>query len=302
MTARVDVVINVYGKPYQTAVTLLSLLKHSGRHISKLYFIKEKKQPYKATFDSLLRELDGTVEVYRPPFFLWTYPMKYLRYALSLKSVRHSIRYQYAWEKSDNKYLFITHNDVFYNDDIIKYYLENIENNIAIGQVGMCWNCSAHYAQLCDGDKYLTFRPAPEEYAQIVLKCPHNRNIINRRFLHKNKPWPLPECRLNEWACMINLDMARQITMPTGKIVPFGTMMLDIGTEWFYEIHQLGYEVKNIPIGNYAKHGWAGSRSGHDALFDSNQYSEDEKKAFLLLDAYKKGYSRLALPCYGDND
>jgi hypothetical protein len=79
-------------------------------------------------------------------------------------------------------------------------------------------------------------------------------------------------------------------------------MMLDIGTEWFYAVHQLGYEVKNISIQNYAKHGWTGSSSGHASLLDSNQYLEDERKASLLLDDYVKGNSKLKQRCYGAND
>jgi hypothetical protein len=79
-------------------------------------------------------------------------------------------------------------------------------------------------------------------------------------------------------------------------------MMLDIGTEWFYAIHQLGYEVKNIPIQNYAKHGWAGSSSGHASLCDSSRYFEDEKKACLLLDDYVKGHSKMKQTRYGDNE
>jgi len=38
----VDVAINVYGKPYQTALTIQSLLKYSGNHIGKIFLILEK--------------------------------------------------------------------------------------------------------------------------------------------------------------------------------------------------------------------------------------------------------------------
>ena len=41
----VDVAINVYGKPYQTLATLKTLMLHSGKHIDKIYFIQESKQP-----------------------------------------------------------------------------------------------------------------------------------------------------------------------------------------------------------------------------------------------------------------
>ena len=196
MTKTVDVAISVYGKPYQTAVTLMSLLKYSGQHIAKIYFIMEKKQPHNSNFDPLLGKLGKIAEVHRPFFFLWYYPMKHLKFMLRADKFRHSVRYQYAWEKSDKKYLFITHNDMLYSADIIKYYLDNIENNMGIGTVGMCWNCSAYYAKLCDGDRYLSFRPTPEEYAEIIVNYPHPRNKINSRFLNKNKPWPLPECGL----------------------------------------------------------------------------------------------------------
>ena len=41
----VSVAINVIGKPIQTALTLLSLVRHCGRHIDKIYFIEENFQP-----------------------------------------------------------------------------------------------------------------------------------------------------------------------------------------------------------------------------------------------------------------
>jgi hypothetical protein len=37
---KVDVVIHVYGKPWQTLCTLKSLMKHSGKHIDKIFFVK----------------------------------------------------------------------------------------------------------------------------------------------------------------------------------------------------------------------------------------------------------------------
>ena len=42
---KVDVVISVYGKPWQTLCTLKSLMMHSGEHIDKIFLIKEKNQP-----------------------------------------------------------------------------------------------------------------------------------------------------------------------------------------------------------------------------------------------------------------
>jgi hypothetical protein len=39
----IDVAINVFGKPWQTIVTLRSLLKTNGEHIDRIYIVKEKK-------------------------------------------------------------------------------------------------------------------------------------------------------------------------------------------------------------------------------------------------------------------
>jgi hypothetical protein len=37
---KVDVLIPIYGKPWQTLCTLKSLMRHSGEHIDKIFFIK----------------------------------------------------------------------------------------------------------------------------------------------------------------------------------------------------------------------------------------------------------------------
>ena len=47
----VDVIINVYGKPWQTICTLKTLMKYSGHHIDKIFLIKEKEQPYNENID-----------------------------------------------------------------------------------------------------------------------------------------------------------------------------------------------------------------------------------------------------------
>jgi hypothetical protein len=46
MTPKVDVGLAFYGKPYHTIVTIKSLIKHSGKHIDKIYISRERKQPH----------------------------------------------------------------------------------------------------------------------------------------------------------------------------------------------------------------------------------------------------------------
>ena len=286
MERKVDVAINVYGKPLQTAVTLFSLMKHSGRHIDRIFFIQEKKQPPGTGFDLIVEKLGDRLDVHVPRYFLWTYPLKLLRPLLRLKAFRQSLRYQYAWEQTDKDYLFITHNDVLYHDDVVGYFLENVGEHIAAGQVGMCWSCSARAADLCSGERYLAFRPSVEQYAELTRRFPEQRAGIHKRFAHKGSAWPLPECRLNEWACLINMNLARPLTMPQGDILPFGAMMLDIGTEWFFQVHQHGYTVKHLDLTGYAHHAWTTSdASGHRVLFDRGAYEDGEDAARRLLEA-----------------
>ena len=61
MTTKVDVVINVYGKPNQTLCTLKSLMKHSGEYIDKIYFIEELKQPYDDKVDWVKSYFDNII-------------------------------------------------------------------------------------------------------------------------------------------------------------------------------------------------------------------------------------------------
>ncbi|MGZ8994499.1 MAG: hypothetical protein ACXW16_10825, partial [Burkholderiaceae bacterium] len=269
----------------QTAVSLFSLLQHSAQHIDRIFFIMEKKQPPNTDFQLVLQALAGRLSIHTPQHFLWTYPIRFLRPLLRVERFRHSLRYQYAWEKSDKKYLFVTHNDVLYEDDVVGYFLANIGTHIGIGQVGMCWVCPASTAGVCSGERYLDFRPSISEYAELVKRFPAKRAKIHRRFAHVASAWPLAECRLNEWACMVNLEIARPLTMPQGDILPFGAMMLDIGTEWFYQVHQRGHTVRHVDLRGYARHAWAsGDASGHSALFDRTAYDRGEAAARQLLD------------------
>ena len=106
----------------------------------------------------------------------------------------------------------------------------------------------------------------------------------------KDKPWPLPECRLNEWTALINMKVARPLTMPVGNAVPFGAFFgLDIGTRWFNDVLNMGHTVKNFDITGLADHAWAGSvRSGHAALLKEDEYHFSEKVAREYLEAELK--------------
>ena len=281
---QIDVAINVYGKPYQTAVTLLSLLRHSGQHINKIYFVAEKKQPPGTDYSFIFEALGERVIRYKPAFFFWYNPIKY-RFLLRLPFFRHSIRYQYAWEKSDRPYLLIMHNDVLYTGDLVGQYLSHIGQYVGIGKVGQCWNCPAHTAGLCGGDRYWAYRPSADELLGLARQFPGPRTDQFPREVAQVGPWPTPECRLNEYTCLINLEKARPLTLPEGPAPPFGDYNgLDVATRWFNAMGKAGMQARHFDYDPYATHDWVNERNnGHAALFDKAMYDRGEAMALRVL-------------------
>ena len=280
----VDVGIQIYGKPHQTAVTLLSLLKHSQKWIDKIYFIVESRQPPGSDFSVLTSLLRDRLITFTPKFYLGYGQTRFMLPWAFWKPLRHSFRYQYAWEHTNKNYLFLTHNDVLYTDDCVGYFMKQIGSHIGVGQVGQCWNCPAKTAGKCDSTRYLEYRPDAEQFLQLLngFKRCRGKRFYKKNF-HRNV-WPLPECRINEWACLINMKQARAVTMPKGKCAPFGAFSVDIGTEWFHQVHQLGFTAAHADLSNYCKHAWASpTENGHSADLNKDLYDHSEHLAKNLL-------------------
>jgi len=283
MKSSVDVAINVYGKPYQTAVTLYTLLKHSGQWIDKIYFIEEKNQPEPPGYQFILEELKDKIVYYRPSFWLWY--NKVYGFFQYFKQYRYAIRYQYAWEKSDKDYLLLIHNDVYFTGDLVGEYLKKIDRHTAIGKIGQCWNCPAHTANLCNGDTYTNYKPDYPELMALSARYPGARSHLYKNAVDKNVPWPLPECRVNEYVAMVNLTKAKPATVPFGKAVPFGTLnRLDVGVEWFSQLNNQGHTFANFDYDPFAIHSWVSLRNaGHEALFNKDLYKYEESVALHVL-------------------
>jgi hypothetical protein len=281
---KVDVAINVYGKPAQTAVTLLSLLEHSGAHIDRIHITLEKRQPAGTDLGHLLRSLGDRVFVYRPRFWFGVRPQR-SRWLMRWKPYRHALRYQHAWETSDMRYLFITHNDVLYTGDVIGSLLGQIPGHVAAGPVGQCWNCPAAFAGRCGPERHDTYRPDHAEWQALAAQFPGPRAAHYDRVVDPLAPWPLPECRVNEWTALVDLQLARPLTMPIGKAIPFGALYgLDIGTQWFHDVLMSGARIKHVDVAPYATHAWASrTGGGHAALSDPGVYALEEQRAQQLL-------------------
>lgn len=287
---KVDIALNVYGKPYQTALTLRSLLKYSGDYVNKIFIVLERKQPNNFSHQ-LLRSLlsDLPIEYYTPQLYLgWTEKNLrpwMLKILLKLPSYRYSIRYQYAWEKTKAPFLFLTHNDMVYHTDIISTYLNNLNGNIAIGHVGQCWNCPAHKIH-CDGSKYFDYRPEMNELRDLYDGWKADRAVKLGLLNDGMTSWPLPECRLNEHAALFDMSIARPLTIPEGQCTPVGTMTMDTGIKWFHEISMRGIRVSHDSFFNHARHGMFNVQgSGHGALFDRELYEYEEKMAKEMLES-----------------
>ncbi|MCE7064268.1 hypothetical protein [Dyadobacter sp. CY326] len=280
----VDVAINAYGKPYQTAVTLYTLMKHSGQWINKIYFVEESKQPESANFQFIIDHFGDRLVHHKPKVWLWTKSVKY-DFLLKFRMFRHAVRYQYPWEKSDQKYLLVLHNDVYFKDDLIKQYLEGIGSASGIGRIGQCWGCPAYEAKICQSEKYTEYKPDYSELMQLAQQYPQARTHEYELVVDPAAPWPLPECRLNEYVALIDLEKTRKDTFPIGEGTVFGAYdRLDVGVKWFADMNNMGHTFKHFDYDPYATHSWVSLRNaGHEALFNKDLYRYEESVALQCL-------------------
>ncbi len=299
---RVDVCINVYGKPYQTALSLLSLLRFSGQHIGHIYVIMEPQQPEYDGLSSLewlpcLLALGVEYDVYTPKVWNWINTTVTAR--LQDRDYRLSMRYQYGFEKTSSDYLFLMHNDIYVFGNIIQALLAEIGDAIIAGEVGQCWNCPASmlknwqagegFVQACNSGKYQQFKPSFDELVELYNAAKGIPKVkpywAQWSVEFKERPWPLPECRVNEWACLLNMQKARKITMPKGPVLPFGAYVsagsqtMDIGAAWFRGVHKLGFYAQHVNIYQCLQH-----TMGHPKLFKQDLYHWAENQARLILE------------------
>lgn len=294
---KVDVCINYYGKPYQTAVTLLSLWEHSSRHIDRIFVIIEKVQPYDEYGSvPLLKYVlkDLPVEYVYPKHFYYagSPPVSWL----SDPEKRYGLKYQYAFENSTSEYLFLTHNDCLYKSDLIGEMLPvTLEDKIAgIGLIGQCWNCPAMSAKLCDGARFESYKPNATELKELTVQYSPPREKIHLELIESGYIHPLPECRLNEYACLINVAAYQQNVFPKGDILPLGGNWhgTDWGTIWFHEMYNRGYKFVNFPFEPKMIHApFSDNGSGHVADSDLDLYRQTEKQAqeYLLKNSNISG-------------
>jgi hypothetical protein len=293
-TRIVDVAINVFGKPAQTALALFSLLAHSGRWIDKIYFIEERGGLNDAfTHAETLVALGDRVIRYVPAFMNWRYAVDPAR--LDDADYRHVLRYQYAFEHTDKNYLLLVHNDAEFVGDAVGLLLAAVDGHIGAGEIGQCWLCPANLLGRCGPGRFMEYRPDFQTLSDLYAAL--DPAIYRRKYLEEPTaelvahPWPLPECRLNEYCCLLNMAKARPVTCPQGPARPFGAYVdvgnpwtgngiLDIGVAWFGDVVRLGHTFCHVPLAAHVHHS-----VGHRALFAPDLYVAREEEALAVLQA-----------------
>ena len=105
------------------------------------------------------------------------------------EAYRCGIRYQYAFERSTSRRLFLMHNDVIVLKDVLGYLSGLMGDAVAVGHLGQCWNCPAHVAELtrevmdcepCGPERYMDFRPDYNQLQQLYALA-HQRKILHGR-------------------------------------------------------------------------------------------------------------------------
>lgn len=278
----VDVAINYYGKPYQTMVAIGSLLEYSGSHIDRVYLTKEARQPDGGDLISeLLEQQDWNVEVFTPKYYFGWRPYRG-PFATRRREYRWSIRYQYALEHSDKRYLFLTHNDMLFLDDVLQPMLDLMseERYAGVGDIGACWKCPAGAASLCEGHRPSDLRLTYEQAVRLYEEHPSPHRNPNLSVLDRGNPVPFPECRLNEWYALLDREAYLREVMPPEDTEPIGSMKSgDTGVAWFSSMVRKGYSFAHV-TGAY-RHPWTVDRAGggHEANFDRSLYEKEEAVA-----------------------
>jgi hypothetical protein len=300
MSKNIDVSIVYYGKPYQTIVSILSLLKYSENNIDTVFITVEKKQPFDqyAGIHIVLDALKDKVKIktYYPKFFYSLGPLDDLEIKNN-SDLRWSIPYQYALEKSDKPFVFIMHNDMLFHDNMIgqmlKNYAESKNKYAGLGSIGQCWSCPAGptFAKKCNGflQHKTTFTQTEALELHHIQKTP--RKKLDIEIIESGRYFPLPECRLNEYACMIDTAVYRQNTLPEGSKRCFGGVWngADLGTTWFYQMVNDGYQFKHLSLEQYATHSPFNSvGQGIQAYSKADNYKLSEQNA---LDHLIKNYN-----------
>lgn len=311
MPKPVDINIAFYGKPYQAIVTIESLMQHCGQHIDKIYLSRERRQPH-GDWDGIFKIIDlfrnRTINGHKVNLVV-TYPHHFLGLgvndydrAKTDDRFRQDIMFQYALETTDKKYMCVMHNDMLFHRDIIGEMLKMFSNapgnQAGVGSIGQCWSCPAgpDWGDVCNSNKYEQYVPSLDEAVALQETQPTPRQELNLQVLRNGRVHLLPECRLNEYCALIDVEKYRENTLPNGPIGCYGGVWngTDLATVWSHDMYKLGYRFRHITLEDYVKHAaFDQTGSGTSSNTNADNYFRAEKNAeeFIIKNYYPLNFS-----------
>lgn len=325
-TPKADAALNIFAKPWQTALSVLSLIRYAGTRLGVIHL---QYEPFGSRYDRLdpmllsryvSEELGRPCALFQPGHWLDLKAPDPAR--LNDRAYRLGIRYQAAFENSGARHLLLLHNDVFIFRDVLGALLDAAQREereqgrapFAAGRIGQCWNCPAGNAALmrdlfdlpaCAPEHFEEYRPlfagpsGPARLQELYGEA-RKRGMFTRPYDASFSvcSWPLPECRVNEWACLIDLAQTRPLTVPLGGALPPGAfspcgdraregeVTLDTGVAWFRSMYAHGLRAAHLPVESCMKH-WGGTGRNTERA-----YRLAEDNARMLLERHFPAFIR----------
>lgn len=303
---KVDVAVQSYRKPESLLYTLMTLKKVAGNLIDTVYInddcsndgtvdlyrhpdVIEYFKPWRLDIRVNTKNV-GVGQVYmrkiRPDYMDWWFLLtKFKRFVdPKFSHNKDDVRYQYAIDNTDKKYLLIIHDDVKFIKDVVSLYLETMakdENLAVVGDLGQCWRCK--FAGICSPKKLMAGLRPP--YFPLTPK--------DSAVKFNPKKGYGRDCRINEWSCLIDIEKSRLITAKYGCLFGNYYRFSDIGAFWFCKLVEHGFgfcdplpsEALKTQLDicpeheEYYVHAWQG-HPGHSVWIDQGmgivKYNRDE--------------------------
>lgn len=282
---RVDVAVQSYKKPELLIYALLTLKKHCADSVDTVYIQDDCSGGgvvgcyTEPGFLELMAPIRIKVKVNRRPCWIHYYEKKMAKKPHNLfwfllnklvgrKPIlvnRDEVRYQWALDSTDKKYMLIIHDDVMITGDVVSKFLSAMPDGTAIaGELGQCWRCPLSHR--CSPELILAggkpSRNWPITYCADVFKD------------FKQYKFEKRSCRINEWCCMLHVPVARELSRDS---IYFGSYedLGDIGAYYFDELVKRGYKFSDPLLrcadrDSYYVHEWLGF-SGHSVWVDQGK-------------------------------
>lgn len=288
----VDCAIPVLGRPWQTAMALLTLLRHSGRHIRRVWFEDRPGDPLRHDVRWVARVVRSAFSHVEVVYWRARHNESLVDYerAAADSLYRLDFPFQRAWEYCGDRPLVVLHNDMrFVSDEVPLMLTALFGPTVGVGRIGICHACPAHRHGCTGKGGYEAYRPSYQELIALVRRSPPTRMV--EEIIDPSAPWPLTECRLNEMFAIVQPSVVRHLVFPRGSIPILGEqhIRVDGGVRWFAGLCRAGFRFQHYE--HAAVH-----RAGYPTVTDLEAYRAREAEARELVVAMPE-IQGIPLPC-----